>query len=99
VLRLEQRLAKGHVDRGGSRGGERFLKVNEHVAAAHLFDHCLKASPFAVKEDHALARFHSQDPGHVFGLSAGYGKRALGALDLINEKTTHEEVPKVSKMR
>jgi len=91
VLRLEQGLAKGHVDRGGSRGGERFLKVNEHVAVAHLFDHRLKPSSCPVQEDHTLARFHSQDPGHVFGLSAGYGKGALGASDLVNEKTTHEQ--------
>jgi hypothetical protein len=91
VLGLEQGLAQGNVDRRGSRAGERFLKVNEDVVVAHLFDHRLKARSFPVQEDDTLARSQSQDPGHVFGLGTGYRKRALGAGDLVNEKTTHEQ--------
>jgi hypothetical protein len=72
--------------------------MNTDVVPAHLLNHRFKTSSFPVQEDDTLARTHSKDPGHVFGLSTGYRKRAVGAGgDLVNEKTSHQEVPKVGK--
>jgi hypothetical protein len=66
--------------------------------AAHLFDDCQETAANLVQKDDAVTRPHPQDCGDVFGLSTGYRHRALGAEDLINEKTTLKEVPKVSKV-
>jgi hypothetical protein len=95
---LEQSLAQRDVDGRGGRGGERALKGDKHLVAIDLFNGRLKTPSCLVQQDNTLTRSHSQDSGDMFGFCTGYGKGALALDDLVNEKTTHKEVPKVEKI-